>query len=498
MLLKNLPRTTTNVFSPSRRASCRSPGTGRRGRLFPIEILEGRTLLSITYNAPIDLSTLGGASSWAAGINSNGQVVGTSNTGAFDKYGNPIDHAFVWDTTHGMRDLGTYGSDLNSFASGINSSGAVAGTSSTAPILKKDKFGNGYFVSTDHAVTWGASSSVQKLGVGDALGLNDARKVVGTSNSNAILWGGGKTINLGTLGGTGNPSAALGINTGGQVVGYSPTNDSSETQHAFLWTPTSPDGPSGTIIDLGTLDGAPGFPSAGVAVNASGEVVGWTADAAAGGNDHGFLYSGGKMYDLGTLTSVGGSYTPSEAHGINTPGTVVGYAGDPNNAGASTSRAWIWTPTSPGGTSGQLTDLNGLIPAGSGWVLNDAEAIDDAGQVVGRGMINGEEHAFLLNPATTTALAQPAALTATVSPLSPVHPMAAVSVASARVSVVAPEASGFGERSRPARATCRAAAPSVRQLIFDFALADLTGRPRSSKVVNDRTARPGPAGLPTS
>src|SRR5262249_1618095 len=151
----------------------------------------------------------------------------------------------------------------------------------------------------------------------------------------------------GTLGGTGNPSAALGINAGGQVVGYAPVNDSDQTQHAFLWTPTSPEGTSGTMRDLGTLDGAPGYPSAGVAVNASGEGLGRPAAAAAGGNDQAFLSSGGTMYDLGPLISVGGSDTPSKAHGINTAGTVVGYAGDPDSPGSSTSRAWIWTPTSP-------------------------------------------------------------------------------------------------------------------------------------------------------
>ncbi|HEY3701676.1 MAG TPA: hypothetical protein VGL32_05420, partial [Acidimicrobiales bacterium] len=53
-----------------------------------------------------------------------------------------------------------------------------------------------------------------------------------------------------------------------------------------------------------------------------------------------------------------------------------------------------------------MTDLNSLIPAGSGWVLDQARAINDAGQIVGWGTINGHEHAFLLTPTTTTARAQ--------------------------------------------------------------------------------------------
>jgi probable HAF family extracellular repeat protein len=341
-------------------------------------------------------------------------------------------------------------------------------------------------------VTWGANFSVNRLGGGDVGGINGVGEVVGTSKTNAILWSGGKSINLGTLGGTGYPSDALGINAGGQVVGYAPTNDSYQTQHAFLWTPSSPDGTSGTMKDLGTLDPSPGYPSVGSAVNAMGEVAGWSASINAGGLQQAFLYSGGTMYELGTLTAVGGDHTPSEAYSINASGTVVGYAGSPNDPLSSSNRAWIWIPTNSNGTSSQsgLTDLNSLIPAGSGWVLNVAEAIDDTGQIVGSGTINGQEHAFLLNPSTTTALAQPAALMMTASAPSPVHPMAAVSVASVRISFLAPEGSGLAGRSGPTPPTDRTAAPPFLQSILDLALTDLAARPRPKTLANDRIARP--------
>jgi probable HAF family extracellular repeat protein len=480
------------VTTPGR-ASRRPPDRRRRGRLPRVEVLEARSLLSVTYNAPIDLGTLGGASSWATALNGNGQVVGTSDTGAFDQYGDPVDHAFVWDSTHGMRDLGTYNNDLNSFSSGINASGVVAGASSTAPVQKTDKQGDVYYISTDHAVTWGANFSVNRLGGdGVACGINDAGEVVGTSKGNAILWDGGKAINLGTLGGSGPPSAAIGINAGGQVAGYAPISDSYQTQHAFLWSPNSTDGTNGKMKDLGTLDPSPGYPGVGAAVNAIGEVAGWSASIDAGGLQLAFLYSGGTMYELGTLTAVGGDHTPSEAYGINDGGTVVGYAGSPNGPLSASNRAWIWVPTSPDGTSSQsgLTDLNSLIPAGSGWVLNAAEAVNNVGQIVGAGTINGQLHAFLLNPTSTTALARSTALMMTASAPSPVHPIAAVPVASVRLSVVAPEGSGLGGRSGPTPAADRTAAPPVLQSIFDFALTDLAARPRPKSPVNDRTARP--------
>jgi hypothetical protein len=45
-----------------------------------------------------------------------------------------------------------------------------------------------------------------------------------------------------------------------------------------------------------------------------------------------------------------------------------------------------------------MTDLNTLIPADSGWYLQSALSIDDAGEIVGYGTINGNAHAFLAIP----------------------------------------------------------------------------------------------------
>jgi hypothetical protein len=46
-----------------------------------------------------------------------------------------------------------------------------------------------------------------------------------------------------------------------------------------------------------------------------------------------------------------------------------------------------------------MTDFNQLIPPGSGWRLLDAVYdINDAGQIVGQGLIGSEMLAFLLTP----------------------------------------------------------------------------------------------------
>ena len=386
------------------RAPRRPPARGRRDVFPGLENLEGRSLLSYTVT---DLGTLGGPSSEAFGLNNNGQVVGEWQTGRAAADGVPITHGFIWDSAHGMRDLGTLGGDQSSVAVAINDAGEVAGTSSTAPVKVRLPGGmhDVYYVVTDHAVTWGSTRKAQGLGDGSAYGINGAGEVVGTSGGHATLWSGGVATNLGTLGGIPTsmvPARAFGINAAGHVVGAAPVNDSYQDDRAFLWTPSTPDGTQGAMTNLGALALSPGSVSGGSAINALGEVVG-SSDVLTATSVFlatATLETGGRMYDLGTL---GGLYLESEASGINASGVVVGDSNNDYGVGNGYSLAWIWTPTSPNGTSGQMTDLNSLIPAGSGWVLNQARAVNDAGQIAGWGTINGHEHAFLLTPTTTTA-----------------------------------------------------------------------------------------------
>ncbi len=83
------------------------------------------TALAVPAYTITDLGTLGGASG-GFGINASGQVTGTS----FIAADGPV-HAFLWDPTTGMRDLGTLGGNISD-GRGINASGQVTGLSTTA------------------------------------------------------------------------------------------------------------------------------------------------------------------------------------------------------------------------------------------------------------------------------------------------------------------------------------------------------------------------------
>ena len=139
-----------------------------------------------------------------------------------------------------------------------------------------------------------------------------------------------------------------------------------------------------SISNLGNLGGS--FTYA-YAINAAGQVVG--SSVTANGTTSAFLWQSGDMTDLGAVSG--------EAYAINNFGQVVGYS----SLSDSNQQAFIWL-------KGVMTFLNTLIPAGSGWELNQACAINNSGQIVGNGTLNGAgPQAFLLTP-NSVAITAPA------------------------------------------------------------------------------------------
>jgi probable HAF family extracellular repeat protein len=89
------------------------------------------------------------------------------------------------------------------------------------------------------------------------------------------------------------------------------------------------------------------------------------------------------MHDLG----VPHGFRQSNANGINEAGDIVGWA----DTGTMDTSAVIYS-------NGTWRDLNTLIARGSGWFLSVATGINTSGQIVGTGLHNGAERAFLLTP----------------------------------------------------------------------------------------------------
>jgi probable HAF family extracellular repeat protein len=324
-----------------------------------------------------DLGTLGGENSGAGAINTRGEIVGWSSTAGRSA------HAFLWAKGR-LTDLGVLGAGEagDSEASAINETGQIVGSSST---------GAGY-----HPVLWqgGKRTDLGTLGILDAgseiwpkaSDLNERGQVVGTSatrgrSPRAYLWQNGRMHNLGTLGGA---TWARAINDRGLIVGGSYTVPGAYgSQHAFSWE-------KGTMHDLGTLGGKS---SDAIAVNNSGQIVGWSRVAS--GAVHAFLWQKGRMTDLGTLGASG-----SVAVAINERGQALvnrfantcsnldpGYTslvGEPLGY-LCFGVASVWE-------NGELTDLGSLPGAGT----SRATGLNERGQIVGTSSTEtGPDHAVL-------------------------------------------------------------------------------------------------------
>ena len=302
-----------------------------------------------------DLGTVGGTSSQGFALNSAGHVVGSSSIADESET-----HAFLYDS-EGMTDLGTLGGPF-CVAIGINEGGQVIGNSLTLD-----------FTFQAFTILQGSLTNLGTLGgfssVAEA--INNAGTIVGSSTildeleTHAFIYTNGTMVDLGTLGGF--YSAAFAVNQSNVVVGES-TTIAGET-HAFVYSGVS-------LQDLNTLGGTY---STAFAVNNAGLVLG-VSSTTGDVEYHGFVYSGGGMMDLGTL---GGNYSTPMA--LNNLGQVVGNSANSNG----NARAFLWQ-------NGTMTDLNELLPAGSGWVLENAKFINDSGTIVGTGTTNGVPAWFVL------------------------------------------------------------------------------------------------------
>ena len=318
----------------------------RRAAFVFVSLLGLRMLQADSIYSVSNLGNLVGGTATAYRISNSGEVVGWAQTAAGDT------HPFRSLAGSAIEDLA--GANVSDgFAYGVNDSGQIAETA--------------YIDGHPHGLVSGLSGTTDLGPDSYALAVNNNGQAAG-GNAHAILYSNGVVKDLGTLPG-GSWSAAYDINSSGAVAG---TSDTSRGFRGFVWTS------SAGMTTMGTFGGNN---SHATAINDSGMVAGFAALPT--GYEHAFVDVNGAMLDLGTLG--GGS----------------SFAYDVNNAGAAVGYSWLAAGPNPHAflySNSILVDLNSLIPTSSGWELLEAYGINDAGQIVGEGLYQGRDQAFLLNP----------------------------------------------------------------------------------------------------
>jgi probable HAF family extracellular repeat protein len=290
-----------------------------------------------------NVGTLGGASSsFAEAINDAGQVVGHMN--------GPV---FLWQNGT-MTNLGFTGLPFD-----INNSTQIVGARYT-PDLRGFLWEDGHITTLPTFGGWHSS----------AIGVKDSGQVVGWADNavqqeRAFLWEAGVMTNLGTFGGP--ESWAAGINESGQIVGRADTN---------VVPPGGLPIPRAFLYDTGAMIPIAGDYSEARDINDVGQAVGTDPQGA-------FLWDDGALVHL----DASGAY--SEGRALNNLGQVVGVSYATEFEGT----AFLWE-------SSVMYDLSDLIPPDSGWAyLQEAADINDAGQIIGWGLLKtGERRGFVLTP----------------------------------------------------------------------------------------------------
>lgn len=355
----------------------------------------------------VDLGTLGGPNSNLSGpgqqvLNDRGTFAAVANTstvnpnpGCYNPFGEPscfVTHADRW-WNGVLTDVGVLPGGNNSGTTWISANGLIVGDSENGLV---DPLSG---LPEANAVLW-EGGKIINLGTVPggtqslATTVNSRGQIAGFSNNDisdpfslggfatqtrAFLWQHGAITDLGTLGGPDALSAF--VNERGQIAGLSYSNSTPNattgmpTLDPFLWE-------NGTMLDLGSLGGTFGFPNG---LNSGGQVVG-NSNLEGDLAQHPFLWSGGIIEDLGTLGGDNG-----EAMWINDAGDVVGSANIDvpcsgcDGPGTQEYHAFFWR-------EGDMRDLGTV----AGDKCSVAYGINARSQVVGAsGICHGSLHAFL-------------------------------------------------------------------------------------------------------
>ena len=270
-------------------------------------------------NGIADASNCG---SRANAINNAGRIVGTMND--WPNMGNSyFEKAYQWENEIIYPTLSLYRfSEQQSTPTDINEAGAMVGTGITnGGAGPQDGFEHGL-------ITWGNALPLPGQYIGTkyqrsrAHAINDNNIATGAMfyDASEVFDGGPKpwqaytfsndVVNwAGYLPG-GSYSEGFDINNSDVVVGRASTNGE---LHAFMWQ-----SPGGAMQDIGTLGGTS---SVARSINDAGTVVGSSKTAM--GENHGFIYANGAMYDLNNYAPVPSGWSIVDAYTINENGQIL-------------------------------------------------------------------------------------------------------------------------------------------------------------------------------
>jgi len=313
----------------------------------------------------------------------------------------------------------------------INNSGVVVGASNT------DQY-------PTTAFRWSSGNPLELIEGTSANAVNDNGQITGSTISGAFILDGNSYLDWPDY-------AAFGINQWGSVAGYS-VGENPFQARSLPYNPAIFNGNEWSVFDIagiyprGTRQGVYADRFILNSINASGYSVGYkyryglagTAailiDPNVNTNDiTDVIYlstpAGGSASDINSNNMIVGttgsssSTTPvtytqayfldyntnsltilptlegglrSNANAINDYNQVVGTS-DTLVGTTSVYHAFLWNQA-----DNTLVDLNDF--AATGWILSSATAINDNGDIVGKGSLNGEPHGFLL---TSSAISEP-------------------------------------------------------------------------------------------
>jgi len=279
----------------------------------------------------------------------------------------------------------------------------IAASSSASPPRPLNNFGQ-VALTGSSGLLWtpstpnGTAGSIIDLGFSRAASINDRGQVAGsngvlTPGEQAMLWS--PNAANGTIGSSvaflGAPSRANGINDFGQVIGYSGCSyDESHSCNytgSFLWTPSSPNGATGTVNTSIPAAAINDFGQAIISEPGASVTQLFTPSVANGSAGSLTDINGLPLYGPGTVISL------SQLLAINSTGAIAGMS----SQACCGQQGFLWTPSSPNGTTG----LTAAIPLPPGFVSLQPAALNAGGQAVGIvTQANGVSRPFLYQNGT--------------------------------------------------------------------------------------------------